>query len=218
MAGWINCIGIFQGYYQENQLKAYSPSTVSWISSLETFFMFFGGAVVGKAFDAYGAPVLLLVGTFLHVFGLMMASVSTAYWHFLLAQGVCSALGASMIFYPAIGCVSTWFHRRRAFALGIMASGSSLGGVLFPIMIRRLIPRVGFGWSMRITAFLILAMMVLANLTLRSRLKPEGSTTWTVGEFARPFRELPYALVVAASFMFFFGFVAPPHPAEQQQQ
>ena len=35
--GWINAIGTFQGHYQQNQLKEYSPSTVSWISSLETF-------------------------------------------------------------------------------------------------------------------------------------------------------------------------------------
>jgi len=35
--GWINVIGIFQDYYQQNQLKEYSPSTVSWVGSLETF-------------------------------------------------------------------------------------------------------------------------------------------------------------------------------------
>jgi hypothetical protein len=35
--GWINAIGIFQGYYQQNQLKEYSPSTVSWVGSLEIF-------------------------------------------------------------------------------------------------------------------------------------------------------------------------------------
>jgi hypothetical protein len=57
--GWINCkefvpvgdhdgkklnfqgIGIFQDYYQDNQLKAYSPSTIAWIPSTESFMLFF---------------------------------------------------------------------------------------------------------------------------------------------------------------------------------
>ncbi|KAI4210181.1 MAG: hypothetical protein LQ351_006935 [Letrouitia transgressa] len=40
--GWINCIGVFQAYYQTHQLRAYSPSTVAWIPSLTVFFMFAG--------------------------------------------------------------------------------------------------------------------------------------------------------------------------------
>lgn len=35
--GWINCIGVFQEYYQEHLLSQYSSSTVSWIPSLEVF-------------------------------------------------------------------------------------------------------------------------------------------------------------------------------------
>lgn len=71
------------------------------------FFMLFGGTFIGKQFDAHGPRVLLLVGTFLHVFGIMMMSISTKYWHFLLAQGVCSSIGASIIFYCGISSVST---------------------------------------------------------------------------------------------------------------
>lgn len=207
--GWINVIGIFQGYYQQNQLKEYSPSTVSWVGSLEIFCMFSGGAVVGKFYDAYGPRYIVLLGTFLHVFGIMMASISTEFYQLALSQGICSAIGASLIFYGAMSSVSTWFYKRRAFALGITASGSSLGGVIFPIMIRRLIVTVGFGWSMRITAFLILFMMVFANLTVRSRLPPKGMTPWVLSEFISPFKELPYASIVVGGFLFFFGMFLP---------
>lgn len=37
-----------------------------------------------------------------------------------------------MIFYPAMNSVGTWFFKRRAFAFGVMAAGSSLGGVHIP--------------------------------------------------------------------------------------
>lgn len=33
--GWVNCIGLFQAQYEQVQLRDYSSSTVSWITSIE---------------------------------------------------------------------------------------------------------------------------------------------------------------------------------------
>ena len=33
--GWVNCVGVFQDYYQTHQLKQYTPSDISWIPSLQ---------------------------------------------------------------------------------------------------------------------------------------------------------------------------------------
>lgn len=33
--GWVNCVGIFQEYYQNHQLKHYSASEIAWIPSLQ---------------------------------------------------------------------------------------------------------------------------------------------------------------------------------------
>lgn len=206
--GWINCIGVFQAYYEKNQLRNYSPSTVSWIPSLTVFFMFAGGPIWGKFYDNYGPRYLLLIGSFLHVFGLMMASLCHDYYQFVLAQGVCSPIGASLIFYPAMSCVGTWFFKRRALAFGVMVAGSSLGGVIFPIMVNHVIDSSGFPWAMRGAAFLIMGLLVYANLTLRSRLPP-APKPWSLTEFVTPFGELPYFLVVFACFLFFFGMFLP---------
>jgi MFS family permease len=206
--GWINCIGVFQEYYQSHQLASYSPSTVSWITSMETFMMFLGGPVFGKVFDNYGPRWLLLLGSVMHVFGLMMTSLSGKYYQFLLAQGVCSALGASAVFYAAMSSVGTWFFKNRAAAFGVMASGSSLGGVIFPIMVTKLVPEVGYAWTMRIAAFTILGMLGIANLTVKSRLNPQPKPVVFM-EFVTPLKEPPFALVCAASFMFFFGTFLP---------
>jgi len=130
--GWIVAIGVFQDYYQGHQLSSYSASTISWIPSLQACSMFIGAPMFGKLFDNYGPHWLLAGGTFFHVFGLMMASISSGYYQLLLSQGLCSSLGAGAIFYAANNSGSTWFSRRRAFALGVMSSGSSLGGVIFP--------------------------------------------------------------------------------------
>lgn len=94
--------------------------------------MFLGGPIFGKVFDNYGPRWLLLGGSIAHVFGLMMTSLATEYYQFVLAQGICSAFGASAIFYSAMSSVGTWFFRNRAASFGVMASGSSLGGVILP--------------------------------------------------------------------------------------
>jgi hypothetical protein len=104
--GWMNSIGIFQEYYQDHLLRGYSASTISWIPSLEVFLMTAMGPLVGLLYDRHGPRWLLLVGSLLHVFGLMMASLGTQYYQLLLAQGVCSALGVSMIFQPCRSLIS----------------------------------------------------------------------------------------------------------------
>lgn len=51
-------------------------------------------------YDRYGPRWVILVGSFLHVFGILMASLSTKYYQVLLAQGVCSAIGVGAIYQP----------------------------------------------------------------------------------------------------------------------
>lgn len=206
--GWINCIGVFQEYYQEHLLTGYSSSTISWIPSLELFMMFFGGPFFGKTFDNFGPRALLAVGSVFHVFGLMMTSLSTQYYQFLLAQGVCSALGASAVFFAAMSSTGTWFFKRRATAFGIITSGSSLGGVIFPIMVSKLIPQIGFPWTMRAAAFTILGMLAIGNLTVKSRLTPRRKRV-DVMEFIRPLKEPAFGLLCVAAFLFFFGTFLP---------
>ncbi|CAK7227528.1 hypothetical protein SBRCBS47491_006600 [Sporothrix bragantina] len=206
--GWINCIGVFQQYYETHQLQGYSDSTVSWIISAELFLMFMGAPIVGKLFDNFGPRYLLITGTFLHVLGLMMASLSSEYYQLFLSQGVCSPLGCSMLFFPAMNSCISWFLRRRALAFGVIASGASLGGVIFPIIVTRLVPRIGFAWTMRTCAFLILALLVVGNACITCRLKPRKASV-TLHEFLAPLSETPYRLLAAASFCGYLGLFVP---------
>ncbi|EAW10028.1 putative monocarboxylate permease [Aspergillus clavatus NRRL 1] len=202
--GWINSVGIFQNYYEKTLLRQYSASTIAWIPSLQIFFMYAMGPVVGRLYDTYGARYLILVGSLLHVFGLMMCSISKEYYQVLLSQGVCSAIGVSIIFQPAISVVPDWFDKRRGAAYGIVSSGSSVGGVIFPIMIERFIPEVGFGWAMRIGGFLILLLLIIANLTIRSRLPPSPQSL-TRAALSQPFRDSKMVLVIVGFMLLTFG-------------
>jgi hypothetical protein len=83
--------------------------------------------------------------------------------------------------------------------MGITVSGSSFGGVCFPIMLNRLFDSVGFAWGVRAAAFLMLGCLIIANFLVRSRLPPPG---WTKGRQIVDFsalKEPVYVLVVVSS-------------------
>ncbi|RSL47606.1 hypothetical protein CEP54_013309 [Fusarium duplospermum] len=98
--GWINSVGSFQQYYEVGPLEDYSRSTIAWIPSLQIFFLFALGPIVGILFDNYGPRPLIIGGTLLHVFGLMTASLAKTYYQFILSQGVCSAIGVACLYSP----------------------------------------------------------------------------------------------------------------------
>lgn len=166
------------------------------------------GPIVGKSYDRYGPRYIVLIGTFLHVFGLMMASISKEYYQFMLSQGVCSAIGVAAIFQPGINCINTWFNRKRGAAFGMVAAGSSLGGVIFPIMLSRMIEQIGYGWAMRVCAFLILGLLIVANLTITSRLPPHP-TQLTREQMMQPFRERGFLFLMGGMFFLTFGIFIP---------
>ncbi|EFE33205.1 uncharacterized protein ARB_07957 [Trichophyton benhamiae CBS 112371] len=200
--GWVNCIALFQANYEMNQLKGYPRSTISWITSMEFFFMMFMSPVAGRLFDRYGPRVPLLVGTVLHVLGLMMASISTKYYQFVLSQSVCSGIGASFIFNPAMAAPQTFFRERRGLIAGLTVAGSSLGGVIFPLMVQHLLPVVGFGWTMRICAFLILGLLIYADLTITSNFN-HGPRPFKLVNYFLPLKELNFNIMWFSMFFLF---------------
>lgn len=109
---------------------------------------------------------------------------------------------------PATNAVSTWFFKKRAYAIGIAAAGSSLGGVILPIMIDRLIPQVGYGWAIRIAAFLILGLLIISILTVKSRIPPHPKP-FEIKAYYRPLTESPYLLMTVASCLYYFGLFLP---------
>ncbi|KAL4915246.1 major facilitator superfamily domain-containing protein [Aspergillus aurantiobrunneus] len=165
--GWRAGSGFFQQYYQEDQLRNESPSTIAWINSVGFFLMYFGACIVGPVTERIGPQPLLLIGSALHVGGLLGASWCGKFYQLFLTQGIISSLGASAVFFISVQTLARWFSTHQSLVIGIGASGVSCGGVVFPLLIKNLIPSIGFGWTMRCAVLVLLVLMVASNLTLR---------------------------------------------------
>lgn len=123
--GYVNSFGSFQAYYTE--VLPESPSTISWIGSIQVFLTFFIGAFSGRLLDAGLFVPTLFVGGVLQLLGVFMMSLSTKWWQLLLSQGVLTGIGGGIFFCPSMGLIATYFSGRRALAVGIVTTGNSVG-------------------------------------------------------------------------------------------
>lgn len=105
--------------------------------------------------------------------------------------------------------IPSWFLRKRALAFSIAISGSSFGGIILSIMIERLANQIGFAWTMRTTASLILGLLIIANLTVKSRLPPSPKPLVIKEYFTPLLQEPPFLLTCIASYLFFWGLFLP---------
>jgi len=161
----------------------------------------------GPVFDQGHFGILIVVGTFLVIFGLMMTSLATAYWQLFLAQGVCVGLGAGFLFLPFVAIVATYFTKKRALATGIIAAGSSIGSVIYPIVFRKLRPKIGFGWATRVIGFIGLGMLAISIIVMKTRLPPPKKSRAIVDMAA--FRSGLFVLFSAGLFFTFMGLYVP---------
>lgn len=148
-----------------------SPSEIAWIGSCQIALQFVLGLPVGKAFDAGYFQHLIIAGSLVYCAALWILSFAkpNQYYLVFLTQGVGLGLGLGLTFLPALGAAAHHFTRRRGLAIGIMTSGASFGGIVFPFMLNRLLFHQGFALGVRATAALITGLLLLANLLMRPR-------------------------------------------------
>lgn len=193
--GWINSYGAFQSYYKLNLDE--SASTISWIGSVQNFLTFFCGAFSGRLLDAGLFVPAFLVGAFIQILGIFMMSLSSKYWQLMITQGVMTGLGGGLFFTPAMGLMGTYFSSKRALAIGIATTGNSAGGIIYPVLVQQLLPKIGFAWTTRVLGFFNLACLCLVFVFMRPRLPPRKSGPLV--DFSA-FKEPTYALFVAGLF------------------
>ncbi|KAM5465023.1 hypothetical protein MauCBS54593_006656 [Microsporum audouinii] len=202
--GYINGFGVFQSYYTEALNR--SPSDISWIGGTQIFLLFFIGTFSGRATDAGYFKAVWTMGAIIIIFAIFMTSLCKTYWQTFLAQGICMGIGSGLIFCPSIALLATYFSSRRSLAIAITASGSATGGMVFPVVVQQLLPKIGFGWTMRVIGLITAVTLAPGFFFLRQRLPPRRT-----GPFfeLQAFREPAYTLYAVSMFLNFWAlFVA----------
>ncbi|CCE64989.1 hypothetical protein TPHA_0J01680 [Tetrapisispora phaffii CBS 4417] len=172
--GLFNSLGALESYINKNQLVNEELSTTSWIFSIFLAVSCFSTILTGGYFDRNGSVVPYISGTILFLSGLIATANCTKVWHFVLAFSLTTALGSGMLITPLVGCVATWFLKKRGIASCLATIGGSVGGVIFPIMLRKLYVEVGFIWAIRIFALVCGACLTASAFLAKERGKEDA--------------------------------------------
>jgi MFS family permease len=209
--GFVNSFGAFQPYYKS--ILPESASTISWIGSTQACLLFALGMFSGRALDRGWFRPTIVIGIAIQILGIFALSGSKMYWQFLLTQGFCTGVGGGIFFVPIMvrsrapilsetqadfiskiqGLCSTYFAKNRGMALGIVTSGNAAGGIIYPVIVRQLLGKVGFGWTVRVLGFINVASLLIVIAFMKPRLPPRRSGPLVEWE---AFRDTPYCLHV----------------------
>ena len=113
--------------------------------------------IVGPLVDRWSARKLMIIGALMFSSSLMLLSFSQSIAQFVLIFAVIFA-PANTLLGPVTGSalVSRWFAASRGKALGVAATGTSVGGVILPFLVADWL--VAWGWR---SSLQILAGMVV---------------------------------------------------------
>jgi len=119
--------------------------------------------VTGHLYDRCGPKWVVLGSTLLFSGGLMLTSVISSMWQFVLVYGVIAGAGLGGVAAPIFGAiVSHWFERARGTAISMAMAGTSLGQfALVPLFTMYYLHQ---GW--RSTMFWMGLLTLVVNVTL----------------------------------------------------
>lgn len=175
--GLLNASGVVEDHVQQYQLANENPSTIGWIFSVFLFINFSSCIFSGTYFDRNGFRNPVILGGILHVAGLIATANCTKVWHFILAFSIVCGFGNGILIAPLVSVPAHYFNKRRGTALACATVGGSVGGVIFPVILRKFFtmkstsdPNYGFVWGLRAWGLIDLFLLVIAVLMAKERL------------------------------------------------
>ncbi|KAI9225560.1 MAG: major facilitator superfamily domain-containing protein [Piptocephalis tieghemiana] len=183
--------GLYQQAYLDGAYKGNSYFSLSLIGSITMCITFGGGLLMGPIVRRIGCQWPLLLGILFVTLALLLASFASKLWQLYLTQGILLGIGASFIFFSTSPLPAQWFRQKQGIASGLSLAGSSIGSIIYMIVTRVMIERLGTSWSLRITAAMTLVLSGASWFLIRERVPPTPmtSTTWAFldwGLFRKP--------------------------------
>ncbi|KAG0310282.1 hypothetical protein BGZ99_000542 [Dissophora globulifera] len=169
--GQLNGFGIYEDRYKSHEYSTSSTFELSWIGTLNVVGVDLIGTITGQVADYLGYRLSTFIGAIVMCLSLIATSFSTKVWHLYICQGVLYGLGGSLAFFPSLSLPSQWFKKRRGFATGIAVAGGGLGGLVISPVTTVLFDKVGYRWTVRIIAFLHLAVVIPTAFLFRARVE-----------------------------------------------
>ncbi|KAJ5583207.1 hypothetical protein N7535_001827, partial [Penicillium sp. DV-2018c] len=210
--GLMNSIGIYQAWISTHQLSTINAGQIGWIFGIYNFLVFFCGIQIGPIFDIKGPRLLMWLGSSLLILTFILMGFCEEYWHFLVVIGILGGMGTSFIFIVPVASIGHFFFHRRGAATGLALAGGSIGGVIFPLVLLNLAPRIGFAWTSRVIGLITLVLLIPGCLLVRANAPPKVLSSPSLKVFLPDLTILKDSLLALTTLGVFFiewGFFIP---------
>ena len=115
----------------------------------------------GSLMERFSIRWLSVIGVASMALGFILLSLATALWQVIVIYALVLPFGNVLAgTLAAQTLVTRWFEKKRGIAIGVSASGTSIGGFIFPPIVANLI--IGYGWEQ--TALIIAAAAVVLTV------------------------------------------------------
>ncbi|MFT5486513.1 MAG: MFS family permease [Paracoccaceae bacterium] len=140
-----------------------------------------GGILMGYLLDRVGAVVLPLIAACAIATGSVLTTFVDEQWQlFAIYFILFGFLGQGSLYAPLMANISRWYDRRRGMVVGIVASGQSLSGIVWPPIFGVAITEIG--WRNGFIGFGIIAACIMLPLCMIFARKPPALDTLHAAE------------------------------------
>lgn len=206
VANRFECYSVFLSHYISNDLY---PGTSSLLYALVGGLSISCGLLIAPLatylISISGTRLVLNIGAILQTISFIGVSFANKMWHVILSQGICFGVGMGFLFIGSVGIIPQWFDKKRGLAMGITASGSGIGGLIYALGVGSMIPNLGLSWTFRLLAILSFVVNTIAANILRDRNKAIGARPTVFNPTL--FRNYQYILFIAWGVLSMLGYV-----------
>jgi MFS family permease len=122
---------------------------------------------MGGLTDRFGPRLVVTFSGFCLGLGYLLMSQINALWQLYLFYGVIAGIGMGGLWIPLVSPIIRWFEAKRSLMTGIIISGLTVGQLIAPLIISRLIAAHGWRLSYIILGGFVMLMIVLLSQFLR---------------------------------------------------
>lgn len=126
-----------------DSMKA-SPTAASWIPALCYFLYSSLGPLSSILSAKYSYRTVTFIGAAFCSAGMIATHWATSIEYLYISYGVCVGIGAGLSFPPTVYIVTSYFVKLRGLANGLCISGSALGSIFLPPILRLLLDHFGY--------------------------------------------------------------------------
>ncbi|KXS14094.1 MFS general substrate transporter [Gonapodya prolifera JEL478] len=207
--GLIYVWSIYLRYYFRNDVFPGTPQSVySLTGGLANAAGFAAGPILGSMADRYGYRIVVFASSVVLGASYLVTSFAgpDMLAMMIVFQGAVQGVSSQGAWMVAMAALPQYFKRRRGIAMGVAMTGAGMGGLALTNLTQYLLDRVGAAWTLRITGFIVLVVMIPASYFVRTRLppKPKGKLL----DF-RAFRDVRFILLFLSGVIMYFAYPLP---------